>query len=121
MAPTTVGIAAAAKAMQDSNLCDKVKVSGLGLPSEMKAYTLNGCAPQFALWSFVDLGYLTYYTSYLLGTGQIQGTEGEKFTAGRMGEFTITKDPTRPTVSALRVLMGPFTVYNKDNVEAASK
>ena len=30
MAPTTVGIAAAAKAMQDEKLCDKVKVSGLG-------------------------------------------------------------------------------------------
>ena len=32
MAPTTVGIAAAAKAMQDEGLCEKVKVSGLGLP-----------------------------------------------------------------------------------------
>src|SRR5437870_1061464 len=31
MAPTTVGIAAAAKAMQDGKMCDKVKVSGLGL------------------------------------------------------------------------------------------
>ena len=68
MAPTTVGIAAAAKAMQDEKLCDKVKVSGLGLPEEMKAYTLNGCAPEFALWSFVDLGYLTYYAAYGLGT-----------------------------------------------------
>ncbi len=35
MAPTTVGIAAASKAMQDEKLCDKVKVSGLGLPAEM--------------------------------------------------------------------------------------
>ena len=58
MAPTSVGIVAAAKAMQDEGLCDKVKVSGLGLPSEMLAYTMNGCAPEFALWSFVDLGYL---------------------------------------------------------------
>jgi rhamnose transport system substrate-binding protein len=119
MAPTTVGIAAAAKAMQDEKLCDKVKVSGLGLPSEMVSYTLNGCAPQFALWSFVDLGYLTYYTSYLLATGAIQGAEGEQFEAGRMGTFSITKDPTRD--AGLRVLMGPFTVYDKTNVEAASK
>ena len=36
MAPTTVGIAAAAKAMQDEDLCDTIKVSGLGLPAEMK-------------------------------------------------------------------------------------
>src|SRR5919106_4723534 len=35
MAPTTVDIAAAGKAMTDEGLCDKVKVSGLGLPEEM--------------------------------------------------------------------------------------
>lgn len=121
MAPTSVGIVAAAKAMQDEGLCDSVKVSGLGLPAEMLAYTKNGCAPEFALWSFVDLGYLTYYASYLLATGQIQGVVGESFTAGRMGDYTITKDPTRPDVDARRILMGPFTVYNKDNVEAAAK
>ena len=119
MAPTTVGIAAAAKAMQDNKLCDKVKVSGLGLPSEMVSYVKNGCAPEFALWSFVDLGYLTYYTAYMLATGQIQGKEGESFVAGRMGPYTITKDPTRPNTNALRILMGPFTLYNKDNIDKA--
>jgi rhamnose transport system substrate-binding protein len=121
MAPTSVGIVAAAKAVQDEGLCEEVKVSGLGVPSEMVEYTLNGCAPEFALWSFVDLGYLTYYVSYLLATGAIEGQEGETFVAGRMGEYTITEDPTRPDVEALRVLMGPFTVYNKDNVEEAAK
>ena len=121
MAPTSVGIVAAAKALQDEGLCDEVKVSGLGVPAEMLEYTLNGCAPEFALWSFVDLGYLTYYVSYMLASGQIQGAEGEKFVAGRMGEYEITKDPTRPDVEALRVLMGPFTVYNAENVEAAAK
>jgi rhamnose transport system substrate-binding protein len=115
MAPTTVGIAAAAKAMQDEGLCDKVKVSGLGLPAEMSAYTKNGCAPQFALWSFKDLGYLTYYAAYLLATDAIKGEAGERFEAGRMGTYTIEKDPTRD--NGLRVLMGPLTVYDKDNVD----
>lgn len=119
MAPTTVGIAAAAKAMTDEGLCDKVKVSGLGLPAEMVSYTMSGCAPQFALWSFRDLGYLTYYLTYLIAGGQLKGVEGEQFTAGRMGDYTITKDPTRE--KGLRVLMGPFTVYDKSNVEAAAK
>ena len=114
-APTTVGIASAAKALQDEKLCDKVKISGLGLPSEMVSYTKNGCAPEFALWSFVDLGYLTYYVTYLLATGQLEAKEGASFEAGRMGTYTITKDPTRD--QGLRVLMGPFTKYNKDNVE----
>ena len=45
--------------------------------------------------------------------------EGATFKAGRMGEYKITKDPTRP--KGLRILMGPFTIYNKDNIEAAAK
>ncbi len=118
MAPTSVGIVAAAKAMQDEDLCDVVKISGLGLPSEMYSYTVNGCAPEFALWSFIDLGYLSYYVSYLIATGEIEGVEGESFEAGRMGEYTITEDPTRD--QGLRVLMGPFTVYNMDNIEDAT-
>jgi rhamnose transport system substrate-binding protein len=125
MAPTTVGIAAAAKAMQDEGLCEQVKVSGLGLPAEMVDFTLNGCAPEFALWSFVDLGYLAYYVGYLLSTGALEGVAGETFEVGRpiSGNtvFEITADPTRPDVEgALRVLMGPFTVYNAENVEASA-
>jgi rhamnose transport system substrate-binding protein len=119
MAPTTVGIQAAAKAMQDEGLCDKIKVSGLGLPSEMVSYTMNGCAPEFALWDFRDLGYLTYYTAYGLATGQLTGEIGETFVAGRMGEYTIEADPGRD--GAKRILMGPFTVYNSTNVEAAAQ
>jgi len=42
--------------------------------------------------------------------------EGEMFEAGRMGEYTITKDPTRD--AGLRVLMGPFSKYNADNIDA---
>jgi rhamnose transport system substrate-binding protein len=114
MAPTTVGIVAAAQAMTQEGLCDQVKVSGLGLPDEMREYTLSGCAPAFALWSFVDLGYLAYYVAYGIATGQIAGVEGETFVAGRMGEYTITADPTRD--AGLRVLMGPFSVYNADNI-----
>jgi rhamnose transport system substrate-binding protein len=119
MSPTTVGIQAAAKAMQDEGMCDQVRVSGLGLPSEMVSYTMNGCAPEFALWDFRDLGYLTYYTAYGLATGQLTGEIGESFNAGRMGAFTIEEDPGRAGSS--RILMGPFTVYNSENVEAAAQ
>ena len=114
MAPTTVGIAAAGKAMQDEGLCETVKVSGLGLPDEMQSYTENGCAPQFALWSFVDLGYVTFQAAYGLATGAFEAEEGATFTAGRMGEYTIEKDPTRD--EGLRIVMGPFTVYDESNV-----
>ncbi len=114
MAPTTVGIVAAAQALTQEGLCEEVKVSGLGLPSEMAEYTLSGCAPQFALWSFADLGYLAYYVAYGLATEQITAEEGQQFTAGRMGDYTIEADPTRD--AGLRVLMGPFTVYDASNI-----
>jgi rhamnose transport system substrate-binding protein len=94
-----------------------VKISGLGLPSEMVEFVKNGCAPEFALWSFVDLGYLTTYLTYLIASGQLEPVEGAMFEAGRMGEYTITKDPTRD--QGLRVLMGPFSKYNADNIDAA--
>ena len=113
MAPTTVGIVAAAQAMTQEGLCETIKVSGLGLPGEMAPYLESGCAPEFALWSFVDLGYLAYYVAYGIATEQITAEEGTTFVAGRMGEYEITADPTRE--AGLRVLMGPFSVYNAEN------
>jgi len=113
MAPTTVGIVAAAQAMTQEGLCETIKVSGLGLPEEMAPYVESGCAPEFALWSFVDLGYLAYYVAYGIATEQIAAEEGTTFVAGRMGEYEITADPTRD--AGLRVLMGPFSVYNAEN------
>jgi hypothetical protein len=50
--------------------------------------------------------------------GNITAEEGQTFEAGRMGSYTIEKDPTRD--AGLRVLMGPFTVYDAANVEAAA-
>jgi hypothetical protein len=35
------------------------------------------------------------------------------------GNYTITKDPNRP--HGLRVVMGPWTLYDKANIEAAAK
>jgi len=62
---------------------------------------------------------VTYYATYLIATGAMKGAEGEQFEAGRMGAYTIEKDPTRP--GGLRVVMGPFSVYNKDNIDAELK
>ena len=117
MAPTTVGIAAAAKAMQDEDLCDTVKVSGLGLPAEMVSYTLTAVHRSSRCGSrrprLPDLLRVTP-----LATGDIDAAEGVAFDAGRMGSYTIEKDPTRD--EGLRVLMGPFTVYRHRSLEAAA-
>ena len=119
ISPTAVGAPAAAKALQDQKLCGKIKVTGLADPTEMVSYVKNGCAPAFALWSFKDLGYLAYYTAYVLATGSLKVADGASFTAGHLGKETIAKDPTRP--NGLRIIMGDFSVYDNDNIDAASQ
>jgi len=113
IAPTTVGVAAAGKAITDKGLIGKVQLTGLGLPSEMKFYVDNGACRQFALWNPVDLGYTATYISFALIKKQVSGKEGDVVKAGRMGNITIAKD-------GMAVMGLPF-VFNKDNVEKFSK
>ena len=109
IAPTTVGIAAAARAVQDGNMVGKVFVTGLGTPNQMRDYVKSGAAPQFALWNPSDLGYLAIQTLNAIASGQIKGQPGEKFTAGKLGEYTVAEDGT--------VLLGKPTVFDKNNID----
>ena len=43
IAPTTVGIAAAAQVVTQQDKCEAVIVTGLGLPSEMREFVKSGC------------------------------------------------------------------------------
>ncbi len=111
--PTTVGIAAAARAVTDRGLIGKVFVTGLGTPKSMREYVKSGAAPEFALWNPADLGYLTIYTLNALSTKQITGKEGDTFSAGRLGKYTVRDDEyLGPMIS-----LGPLFVWNKDNID----
>ena len=70
IAPTSVGIVAAAKAVEDQGLVGKVFVTGLGLPSEMKAHVKSGAAIQFGIWNPIDLGYSAVYLSHQMYRGR---------------------------------------------------
>ena len=87
----TVGVAAAARAVTDKELIDKVEVTGLGLPSEMAEYVMNGASKVFGLWNPIDLGYLNAYVSYHLATEEITGAPGDTFDAGRWGKSRKTR------------------------------
>jgi rhamnose transport system substrate-binding protein len=113
IAPTTVGIAASARAVTDENLIGKVAVTGLGTPNQMREYVKNGASPQFALWNPADLGYLAIHILNALATDQITGATGDTFTAGRLGEYTIEEDDTL----GKNVLLGPPFIYNADNID----
>ena len=113
IAPTTVGILASAKAVKDHNLKGKVYVTGLGLPSEMNAYVMDGIVDTFAIWNPIDLGYSAAYICHGLIKGSVKGETGEEIPAGRMGKIKVGKD-------SVAVMGLPF-VYDKTNVEKFSK
>ena len=109
ISPTTVGIAAAARAVQDQERVGEVFVTGLGTPNQMREYVKSGAAPAFALWNPADLGYLSIYALNAISTGAIEGKPGDTFEAGKLGSYTIADDGT--------VLLGAPTVFNIDNID----
>lgn len=112
-APTTVGIAAAAKYLQDNGAT--CKLTGLGLPSEMEAYTGDGddfSCPYFYLWDMEGLGSLSAYATMALVSGEITGALGETFTAGSLGDYTITEADDGGT----EIVLGLPLEFNPENV-----
>ena len=110
VAPTTVGILAAAQVVSKAK--SSVKVTGLGFPNDMKPYVKDGTSPVFGLWSVPDLGYLSYQVADKLVKGEITGKEGETFTVkGLNGDkpYTIGKDGV--------VILGPAFRFDKTNVD----
>lgn len=111
-APTTVGIMAAAGVLQDKN--SEVKLTGLGLPSEMADYigTDNVC-PYMYLWNPIDVGRLGAYTSVALVNGDITGAAGETFTAGEMGGYEIVEASDGGT----EIIVGPPFAFTPENID----
>ncbi len=112
IAPTTVGIAAASKVVIDQGLSDKIKVSGLGLPSEMAEYIEQGVCPYMYLWNPIDLGYLSAYIVDAIANGTITGAEGDAFSASRLGDYTVTAAADGGT----EVLLGPPFAFTPENI-----
>jgi rhamnose transport system substrate-binding protein len=108
VSPTTVGIANAAQALEAEGRTD-VQLTGLGLPNEMRQYIKSGTVKEMALWNPIDLYYLTYYVSAALVNGEITGAEGDTFSAGRLGDYTVGANGV--------VLLGLPFIFNAENID----
>jgi rhamnose transport system substrate-binding protein len=108
ISPTTVGIAAAAAVLDTDKYRGKVLLTGLGTPDSLKKYVGDGTIKAFELWNPANLGYLAGYAAVAFASGQINGTQGQTFSAGKLGTFTIGADKT--------VLLGPPFVFNASNI-----
>ncbi len=109
ISPTTVGVAAAARYLSTSPQKGKLKLTGLGFPNQMRKFVKDGTVDEFQLWVPKDVGYLAGQAAAALASGRITGKEGEKFEAGRLGEYTIGADG--------EIVLGPLTTFDADNID----
>jgi len=109
ISPTTVGVAAAARYLSKSPQKGKIKLTGLGFPNQMRKFVKDGALDEFQLWVPKDVGYLAAQAAVALVSGRITGKEGEKFKAGRLGDYTIGKNG--------EVVLGPLTTFTADNID----
>lgn len=110
--PTTVAILAAAKIIQDGNL--DIKVTGIGLPSEMVSYYDNGICEEMWLWDIYEYGYLTAYSLTALVNGEITGAVGDTVEAGKLGSYTVE---TREVDGGTMIMMGDGLVFDSSNIK----
>ncbi len=106
VAPTSVGIVAAAQAVKDQGKIGKVFVTGLGLPSELAGHVKSGAVKSFAIWNPIDLGYAATMISYNLVKGKATASE---VSMGRIGTAKLDADGNA-------AMAEPF-IYDASNVD----
>jgi rhamnose transport system substrate-binding protein len=109
ISPTTVGISAAARYLSTSPSKGKVIITGLGTPNQMREFIKNGTVQAFQLWNPKDLGYLAAYAAAQLASGNISGKQGETFSAGKLGKYTIGVNG--------EVILGLPTTFTTANID----
>ncbi|MCK5851824.1 rhamnose ABC transporter substrate-binding protein [bacterium] len=112
LSPTTIGVAASAKAVVDQKKIGKVYVTGLGLPSEMAPYVHKGAVKSFHQWNPIDLGYVAVKITHDILKGK-KPNPGVVYDTGRTGKLTVDKN--RNTV------MGKPFIFDKSNVDKYAK
>jgi simple sugar transport system substrate-binding protein/rhamnose transport system substrate-binding protein len=98
--PTPIG---AAQAVQEKGLKDKIAVIGSGMPTDSGPYLEDGSLDASILWDPAKLGYLTVVLANNLLKGQ-QPTNGQDIP--NVGKIQV---------SGKDVVMGPPTVFTKEN------
>ena len=115
ISPTTVGIQASAQYLDTHKaLLQKLTLTGLGLPSQMRPYVKDGTVKEFELWNPSNLGYLAGYAAAALASGTTSMNSGSSFTAGKLGKYTVLAPSGSVGPS---VVLGPPTVFDVSNID----
>lgn len=110
ISPTTVGVLAAA--IEKKAKGASVKVTGLGLPSQMAPYIEDGTTDKVGLWNPIDLGYVAVYAAARADNKSFSGKVGSSFKAGNK--------TYKVTAGGIAFLGDPFT-FTKKNIATFKK
>ena len=116
VAPTSVGIVAAAKYVSSSASKGKVFVTGLGLPNDMKTYIKDGSGAQASLWDVENFGYVAVQVANSIVNKKQSVKVGATVKSGKGDKGLKTRTVIKGAVGN-EIVLGPATVFTKDNVD----
>lgn len=107
LAPTTVGVAAAAQYLSGTPQKGRIALTGLGTPDQMRKFIDDGTVEKFALWDPAAQGQIAGRLMAGMARGTLTGRPGETF-EGPAGELEITAEG--------QVITGPPVEFSKTNI-----
>jgi len=110
IAPTTVAVAAAAQVVETARKADRIQVTGLGTPNQMRRFVHNGTVTAFQLWSPYNEGLLAAHFAVGVKQGKIRNTPGASFEVPGVGKVTVREHGVIYTQSEL-------TTFDRSNID----
>ena len=101
---------------------NKVFVTGLGLPNDMKAYIKDGSGAQASAWDVENFGYVAVMVANSIKNSKQKVTVGSvvKSAKGDSGltSRTVTEQKTAAgVVTGNEIILGPAIVFTKETVD----
>lgn len=108
-APTSVGVVAAAQAVETAGAAKRVQVTGLGTPNQMRRFVKDGTARKFEMWIPADMGYVAGCLADGIAKGVIKPAPGGSFKAGSLGDRTFGANNV--------VITGTPVIFDASNID----
>ncbi|MCL2865032.1 MAG: substrate-binding domain-containing protein [Lachnospiraceae bacterium] len=122
VSPTTVGIAAAGQSLRSAN--SDIRLTGLGLPSEMQAFMPTSAdedpfdfvCPYMMLWDVIHLGAVSASAMVATLEGTFDGSVGSSFEMQAFRDYPVTLFEAYQSGDGTAVLAGTPYVFNSRNM-----
>ncbi len=122
ISPTTVGIAAAGQALKSGN--SDIKLTGLGLPSEMQSFmpasaddnAFDSVCPYMMLWDVIHLGAVAGAAVDANLNDGFDGSVGSSFEMDKFRDYDATTYEAYQSGDGTAVLAGTPFIFDKNNM-----